>query len=243
MIVTGNKGMYAGLIGLNRHSVDGDSTVSIDSDSKIAMRYARVPLDDRFEDAPEMRQRMAVYQEQLQQVGLENLGLLPPIPHASGDRFVGSERCGTCHTAAMDVWSNSMHAEATEHLVQPPAERGDVARHFDPECLSCHVTGWNPQESCPYAGGYLGLEVSSHLTGNGCENCHGPGAAHSNAEAEGSTVAQTTRLALRQQMQLPLSKAKAKCMECHDLDNSPDFHEPDAFEEVYWPEVAHTGLK
>ena len=32
-----------------------------------------------------------------------------------------------------------------------------------------------------------------------------------------------------------------KCMECHDLDNSPDFHETDAFEDIYWPEVEHYG--
>jgi hypothetical protein len=31
------------------------------------------------------------------------------------------------------------------------------------------------------------------------------------------------------------------CMVCHDLDNSPDFHEEDAFEDVYWPEVEHYG--
>ena len=227
MIVTGNKGMYAGLIGLTRGE---------------PMRYARAPLTHRYEDAPEMRELMADYQTQLRQVGLDGLGLLPPSPHSSGDRFVGSAKCGECHTSAMEVWENSMHAEATAHLVEPPAERSDVARHFDPECLSCHVTGWNPQDYYPYETGYLSLEQSAHLTGNGCENCHGPGAAHSAAEAEGSTVAVAERDALRIDMRLPLERAREKCMECHDLDNSPDFHEPDAFEDVYWPEVEHYGV-
>jgi hypothetical protein len=43
-------------------------------------------------------------------------------------------------------------------------------------------------------------------------------------------------------MILPLEKAREKCMECHDLDNSPDFHEDDAFEDIYWPEIEHYGL-
>ena len=237
MIVTGNKGMYAGLVGLDMDA-DSSSTTA----TGVSMRYARVPLTHQLEDAPEMRELMSRYQDQLRQVGLQGLGLLPPIPHSSGDTYVGSAKCGSCHTSAMEVWENSMHAEATEHLVQPPAERGDVARHFDPECLSCHVTGWNPQQYYPYQTGYLSLEASAHLTGNGCENCHGPGAAHSAAEAEGSTVDADQRDVLRLSMQLPLEKAREKCMECHDLDNSPDFHEPDAFEDVYWPEVEHYGV-
>ena len=45
---------------------------------------------------------------------------------------------------------------------------------------------------------------------------------------------------LRRSMQLPLSEAEARCLECHDLDNSPDFHEPGAFAR-YWEEVKHEG--
>ena len=43
-------------------------------------------------------------------------------------------------------------------------------------------------------------------------------------------------------MRLPLrEKAKEHCMTCHDLDNSPDFHDEDAFEDIYWPQVEHDG--
>ncbi|MEM6980209.1 MAG: multiheme c-type cytochrome, partial [Planctomycetota bacterium] len=121
MILTGSKGMYAGLVGLYRDA---------------PMRYARVAMTHEFEDAPAMRQLMAEYQNQLKNLGLEGLGL-EPIPHPSGIAFTGSEACGKCHTTAYDVWEFSMHFEATEHLVHP-GERSDVARHFDPECLSCH---------------------------------------------------------------------------------------------------------
>lgn len=224
MILTGDKGMYVGLVGLYADE---------------PMRYARVALTHEFKDAAEMRQLMAEYQEQLKQLGLKGLGL-EPIPHPSGNQFVGTATCGECHTTAFDIWEGSMHAEATEHLVHP-GERSDVARHFDPECLSCHVTGWNPQNYYPYASGYLDLQQSDHLHGNGCENCHGPGSAHVKAEEAPGTVSEEKRDELRLAMRLPLDQARETCMKCHDLDNSPDFHEEDAFDD-YWAEIEHYGL-
>ncbi len=224
MILTGAKGMYTGLVGLYKNQ---------------SMKYCRVPLTDDFEDAPAMRTLMADYQAQLRDLGFESLGLRP-IPHTSGRKFVGSEKCGECHKKAFEVWETSPHVDATESLVNP-GERSDVSRHFDPECVSCHVTGWNPQGYYPYVSGYLSLEKTPHLTGNGCEGCHGPGAEHSAAEVAGASVNAADRDQLREAMKLPLSKAKEKCMECHDLDNSPDFHHEGAFEDDYWPQVEHMG--
>ncbi|MDV6031320.1 MAG: cytochrome C554 [Phycisphaera sp. RhM] len=223
LIVTGNKGMFVGLVGLYQNQ---------------PMKYARVPLTDEYKDAPEMRKLMADYQQQLEQLGLSGLGI-SPIPHPSGGKFVGSEACGKCHTTAFEIWESSGHAEATAHIVEPTEGRGDIPRHFDPECLSCHVTGWNPQNYYPYESGYLSLEKSAHLTGNGCENCHGPGADHVAAEADNSGVSEERKKSLRLAMQLPLDKAREHCMECHDLDNSPDFHDDGAFEDEYWPEIEH----
>lgn len=227
MIVTGNKGMYVGLVGLYQNQ---------------PMKYARVPLTHEYKDAPEMRTLMAEYQQQLEQLGLSGLGL-SPIPHVSGQKFVGTQACAKCHTEANEVWENSPHAEATEHLVKPTEGRGDVPRHFDPECLSCHVTGWNPQDYLPYESGYLDLKQSAHLTGSGCENCHGPGSGHVAAEEANSGVSDEKKMSLRMAMQLPLEKAKEHCMKCHDLDNSPDFHDEDAFEDIYWPQVEHYGME
>ncbi|MDG2222776.1 MAG: multiheme c-type cytochrome [Rubripirellula sp.] len=226
MIVTGNKGMYAGVIGFF---------------AKEGMKYSRVALTHEFEDAPEMRKVMREYQDQLRDVGLQGLGLLPPIPNSSGQKYVGSAKCGECHTTAYDIWQGTPHFNATTDLVKPPKERSDIARHFDPECLSCHVTGWNPQDYYPYESGYLSLSSHEHLTGSGCENCHGPGSDHSAAEVKDSTVSDEVKKQLREAMVLKLENARDHCMKCHDLDNSPDFHETDAFEDVYWPEVEHYG--
>lgn len=223
MIVTGNKGMFAGLVALYQNR---------------PMKYARVPLTHEFKDAPEMRKLMADYQQQLEQLGLSGLGI-SPIPHPSGKKFVGTATCAKCHEDEFDVWENSPHANATNSIVTPGQGRGDVARHFDPECISCHVTGWNPQNYYPYESGYLSLKMTPHLTDSGCENCHGPGASHVAAEQANSGASDKQKMDLRLTMQLPLEKAKEHCMKCHDLDNSPDFHDEGAFEDIYWPEVEH----
>ncbi|TWT82231.1 Cytochrome c-554 precursor [Planctomycetes bacterium CA13] len=225
MVVTGNKAMYVGMIGLYKDS---------------PAKYCRLPMTHEIEDAPEMRKLMADYQYQLRDLGLDALGLRP-IPPPSGRTYIGTDTCGKCHTTAYDIWENSPHEHATESLVHP-GERGDVPRHFDPECISCHVTGWNPQGFYPYVSGYLSLEGTPLLTKSGCENCHGPGAEHAAAEEAGSTVSEDKRLDLRDGMRLTYEDAREKCMECHDLDNSPAFHEEDAFEDEYWPQVEHYGM-
>ena len=160
--------------------------------------------------------------------------------HARGSDFVGSEKCGECHVQAYNKWKTTPHHNAT-HSIAEPTERSAIPRHFDPECLSCHVTGWSPQGYFPFASGYLSLEGSPAMHGNGCENCHGPGATHVAAESGDGNFNDEMINMLRQQMRLELSQAEQQCMECHDLDNSPDFHVPGAFE-TYWKIVEHKGM-
>ena len=144
-----HKAMHAGVVGLF-------------DDRAAPVRYTFVTLDAQLKDSPEMLQLLADYQEQLKSEGLAGLGLKPQ-PHASGHKFVGSETCGECHTKAMAKWSTTPHAHATDSLVKPPNTRADIPRQFDPECLSCHVTGWDPQKYTPFESGYLSLTETSKL--------------------------------------------------------------------------------
>jgi hypothetical protein len=222
MIQVGIKGMYVGIVGLYRTGTP-------------SLRYDRVELDARFPDSRKVLTAFALYQKQLQDLGLEGLGLRP-VRHPSGRKFVGHEVCGACHTTAYGVFENTPHFHATRSIAQP-TERSDIPRHHDPECLSCHVTGWEPQGFFPYASGYLDYDKSAALHSNGCENCHGPGAEHVAAENGELDVTEEQLEKLRVQMRITVEEAKrAKCYDCHDLDNSPDFD----FER-YWKEVEHHG--
>jgi hypothetical protein len=217
----GHKGMYCVVIGLY-------------DNAKMPERYQVVPLDARFGESAAMQQILVSYQDQLKDMGLAGLGLIPPrgLPkHPQGQTYIGSAACGECHTKAYDTWKNTPHAHATDSIVnlQPP-------RHFDPECLSCHVTGWNPQGYRPYAGGYLALK-QKELHANGCENCHGPGSRHAAAQRDEITVTDKELKALQLSMRVTQEEAKKNlCLQCHDLDNSPDYDW-----DVYWPLVEHKG--
>ena len=217
----GHKGMYCVVIGLY-------------DDAKQPQRYQVVPLDARFGESAAMQQILASYQDQLKVEGLIGLGLIPPrgLPkHPKGQSYIGSAACGDCHTKAYEVWKNTPHAHATDSIVnlKPP-------RHYDPECLSCHVTGWNPQGYRPYASGYLALK-DEKLHANGCENCHGPGSRHAAAQRDEIAVTDKELKALQLSMRVTKEEAqKNLCIQCHDLDNSPDYTW-----EVYWPQVEHKG--
>lgn len=237
LIEVGHKGMYAVVVGIYKQG-------------EPKYRYQKVPLDHRFEDAPEMQKLLVRYQNQLKTLvtagqGFEPLtGILNP---PRGDAFAGSETCADCHTDACEVFMASPHAHATKTLVEL-----DPPRHYDPECLSCHVTGWNPQGYAPYATGYVSLQATPHLTMQGCENCHGPAKNHVDAENGDINVTDVEIENFRAALRMKIGENEGNkegqatgrvvdnCLQCHDLDNSPDFD----FQE-YWNReekpVKHSG--
>lgn len=221
MIQVGTKGMYVGLFGLF-------------DDPKQPFRYQRIALSSQFEDSNRMAELFGKYQDELKITGFEGLGLRP-MSHPSTRDFVGSQTCADCHSTAFKIWEETPHAHATESVIEPPQR--SLARNFDPECLSCHVTGWNPQGFFPYRTGFDSMETTPHMAASGCENCHGPGAKH--VEAENGDDKELMKK-LREEMRLPLDRAETKCLECHDIDNSPDFHKEGAFQ-AYWERIKHYG--
>lgn len=225
LVEVGHKGMYAAAIGWY-------------DDTERPWRFQRVPIDARFPDAPEMRDLLGDYQEQLRLSGLEAL-TGAPIVHPRHDakfpgsgEFAGSARCAECHKKAFAKWQTSGHARALESLTKL-----DPPRQFDPECISCHATGWEPQKYVPYVSGFMSEAQTPALAGNSCENCHGPAAEHAAIEESRSA----RQLGRRDQLRglLKLTKATAGdqvCRQCHDHDNSPEFD----FDK-YWPKVEHPG--
>ena len=178
---------------------------------------------------------LGAYQNQLESLGLAGLGIVP-IRHPTGRRFAGSAACAECHQSSYDIWIDTPHATALETL-----EEQSPRRDGDPECLSCHVVGWAPQRFEPFEGGFASMATTPHLAHQGCENCHGPAAAHTAVERGDVRASTTERDRLRKELVLsidtPEGKQKAinNCLECHDLDNSPEFDF-----DTYWPQVEHS---
>lgn len=220
LVELGHKGMFAVAIGFFADAP--------------TVRSQRVPFDARWGESPDMMKLLAAYQGQLESLGFAGLGLVP-IRHPSGRRFAGSAACADCHQEAYDIWKETPHATALGTL-----EEQVPRRDADPECLSCHVVGWAPQRFEPFEGGFTGMATTPHLAHQGCENCHGPAAAHAAVERGDVRVSATERDKLRSDLALSLAtpeskeKVVANCLECHDLDNSPKFD----FDE-YWPAVEH----
>lgn len=230
LIETGHKGTYLPMLGI------------YDNPSE-PFKYQLVPLDARFPDSKEMHENMRKYQKDL-----ETIGLLQLVNNRSefklGRTFVGSEACGDCHSSAMEVFEDSPHAHATKTLVELKP-----SRQFDPECLSCHVTGWNPQKFFPYKSGYLGINKTPKLIDNGCENCHGPASKHVAMENDDSQT-DAAREPFRAELRLEIGENEGNkkgqksdgkvikmCLECHDGDNSPKFD----FQEYWENDIVHQG--
>lgn len=229
IIQVGVKGMYAGIVGIYRRG------------NGKQLKYERVPMDARFKDAQDMKVVFKNYQAELKLLWESGQFTdIEPKLHPSGHKFVGSEVCADCHEEEYEIWANGIdgnggpHAKATQDLILNP-ERAWVKRNFDPECVSCHAVGWDPQRYYPFQTGFIDLKKHTHLHGNGCENCHGPGSAHVESEESGDESE-----VLRKQMVVTKEEAeKNLCLSCHDLDNSPDYAlDPNGFDK-FWPTIKH----
>ena len=111
--------------------------------------------------------------------------------------YVSATACQQCHEQEYLQWSATRHAFAFETLLKKE-------RYFDPNCVSCHTTGFGYQ-----TGFQIGDETSA-FKGVQCETCHGPGKQHiSNPKKTNIRRAADTSL----------------CLTCHDTKHSPGFAE------------------
>ena len=221
---------------------------------KARLRYELVDLDDkRFQESPQIVEHMKFYQDDM--LKAENLVANDPAiddprsvdplngQFVDNNPFIGVKVCAECHKSAMEVWKDSKHAHATETLKTggPRHEKFWINRMFDPECIACHVTGWDPKKIVRYKTGFTGEAATPHLLGQQCENCHGPGGRHVELERQWAKDQKTTDevAAWRKFQRLSKKTAFDLCAKCHDGDNDPKFGS-DSFDE-YWEQIAHPG--
>ncbi len=92
-------------------------------------------------------------------------------------KFIGNEKCGSCHKVDFASWEVSSHAKAF-NILKPGKRKAakkladlnpDKDYTHDKKCIKCHVTGYKKK------GGFKSIEKTPEMAGVGCESCHGPG--------------------------------------------------------------------
>lgn len=199
----------------------GRIDLALTPDSKIkSARHKLYYLDRRYEEDPVMVKVYDTYNDNVAKAVLAeskkikqdmevmlisrgaNLDEMRKKLHKSP--FAGDAQCKTCHSDIHESWSKSLHAQAMATL-------NKTKQGFDPECVSCHVTGAGVRN------GFVNKSDTPELVNIQCEACHGPGLAHSNSPKAGyGTTGEET------------------CRSCHNDEKHPDFDYESA-----WGKIKH----
>lgn len=194
-----NKGKFVAKIELKKTTVNSVETLSI-GPAEVTSQLQ--------EDGAQLENLQAFYERlKVRDFHASESGIGNSTQQSSEQdayRIAGSQACVKCHTKDCESWELSKHAQAWNVLTQRKAQ-------FDPYCQQCHTTGYG------IAGGFDNVKSSPERVHVGCENCHGPSAAHSMKPS-----IRTSYIATQQ------------CIRCHDHENSPEFKY-----NAYWPKVAH----
>ncbi|MZH02615.1 MAG: hypothetical protein F3745_04235 [Nitrospinae bacterium] len=180
----------------------GELRVQVDPQGNKSISHQLVKLDSSVKFDPEMVKLYEQYNEKVEAMFFETLTAKRDTKNRSV--YAGDTRCKTCHPAEHKVWSGSRHGRAYSTLRK-------INKAFDPECLVCHVVGFN------LAGGFISEVDTPTLKNVQCEVCHGPGRSHASAPKKGFG-----------------SQAKEACKKCHVKSHSPHFDFA-----KYWPKIKH----
>jgi len=131
-------------------------------------------------------------------------GTEPQPANPSHLPFLTTSACQSCHGDAWRVFEASAHAHAFETLKK-------ANQDYNPECVSCHVTGFNEPQ------GFLDARQTPQLVNVQCEACHGNAAQH-----------------VRDPQKAFGAVPPRRCFGCHTKENSPDF----VFFK-YWEQIKH----
>ena len=139
-------------------------------------------LTDFYREVAEASEYQPLFAEQL-------------LEQQTKNGYVSASACRNCHEQEYLQWSATRHAFAFETLLKKE-------RYFDPNCVSCHTTGFG------YQTGFQIGDDQSTFKGVQCETCHGPGKQH---------VGNPKKTNIRNGGDTGL------CLECHDPKHSPGF--------------------
>ncbi len=174
-----------------------------DADGRImAIDVGITSLGEKMDGDEEVTARVAQYKKDLVEFKTAKRAAYPRTMGSEKETFLGDRSCMSCHEDAWKVYMDSSHRSAFASI-------RNKGQSFEPECLSCHTTGFQHKK------GYSDEPPFNKLANVQCEACHGYGTQHAR---DGKWVAQ----------------AKDSCTMCHDQKNSPEFDYA-----VYWEKIKH----
>ncbi len=189
----------------------GKIILDISADRKITKSaFESMPVDNTYPDDEEMVKLVAQNDKDLEDYYARMRTQY--AQNSTDDRtqprqpkpFVTVNKCRECHPAEFTAWSKTRHARSYNDLMKD-------SRASNPECVSCHTTGFKLQ------GGFTSIAETADLTQVQCEMCHGPGVIHSRrANKNYGAVSMNT------------------CVQCHNRANSPRFDYA-----TYRPKILH----
>ncbi|VAX27827.1 5'-nucleotidase [hydrothermal vent metagenome] len=179
----------------------GELTVTIGPRGEKSFAQKMVPLGSKIALDPGM---VTLYEEYNKEVEDMFFASLSKRKGKKKNVFATEKSCKTCHPEIHQIWEQSRHGHAYKTLRK-------INKAFDPECLVCHVVGWNEP------GGFVSEIDTPDLMNVQCEVCHGPALQHAGAP--------TQKFA---------QDAKQACKKCHVKNHSPGFN----FDK-YWDTIKH----
>ncbi|MCY3722843.1 MAG: multiheme c-type cytochrome [Candidatus Poribacteria bacterium] len=171
----------------------------VNADGKLSRHHAaQLALTGDVPEDESVRQLLTdFYQKAAQSSEHKPLFAEQRLEQDPQNGYVSATACQRCHEQEYLQWSATRHAFAFETLLKKE-------RYFDPNCVSCHTTGFGYQ-----TGFQIGDETSA-FKGVQCETCHGPGKQHvGNPKKSNIRSGEDTSL----------------CLTCHDTKHSPGFTE------------------
>lgn len=156
----------------------------------MAIDVGVTSLDEEIPSDPEMLGKVEDYKQSLVEFRAAKRAAYPRTQGSDKESFLGERACMACHDDAWKAYVGSGHRAAFATI-------RNKGQSSEPECLSCHTTGYM------FKNGYSEVKPAN-LQNVQCEACHGYGSEHAR---DGRWVAQ----------------AKDSCVVCHDEKNSPDF--------------------
>ncbi len=186
-----------------------DLSVSRQTGKVMTVQVAITTLDASVADDPVMTQAVQGFQQEIENRRLQQRAQYPRTLGSVNESFLGENNCRSCHTTIHQQWRNTGHARAYASLRVS-------ASQFEPQCLSCHTTGFRHHNG-------FDEQQRLHLAHVQCEACHGYGTDH-RRDGEMRRI------------------ARESCTQCHDDAARPCFDKAkdQGFEYArYWERIAH----